>query len=80
MGGFSSTHDSTAVQPNSGPSKPQVITNWPNLPADRNGTELLGQVAYDVAPDGRFLVNTAIAQTTVTPITLVMNWKALIGQ
>lgn len=35
---------------------------------------------YDVAPDGRFLVKKAIAQTTVTPITLVMNWKALIGQ
>ena len=28
--------------------------------------------------DGRFLVNTAIAQTTVTPITLLVNWTALL--
>ena len=47
-------------------------------PADRNGTDDLGLVAYDVAPDGRFLVNTAIAQTTVTPITLLVNGTALL--
>lgn len=35
---------------------------------------------YDVAPDGRFLVNTAIEQTTVTPITLLVNWAALLKQ
>jgi len=29
---------------------------------------------YDVAPDGRFLINTELNNTT-TPITLLMNWN-----
>jgi Tol biopolymer transport system component len=37
------------------------------------GDENLGLV-YDVAPDGRFLVNTVI-DTGLAPITLVMNWN-----
>jgi hypothetical protein len=29
---------------------------------------------YDVASDGRFLINVAIADATVSPITLILNW------
>ena len=31
---------------------------------------------YDVAPDGRFLINFAIEDTALPPITLLQNWKA----
>jgi Tol biopolymer transport system component len=35
---------------------------------------------YDAMPDGqRFLVNTVLDRTTATPITLVVNWPALLG-
>jgi eukaryotic-like serine/threonine-protein kinase len=30
---------------------------------------------YDVAPDGRFLINTTIEDTAISPTTLVLNWK-----
>ena len=30
---------------------------------------------YDVAPDGRFLVNVATDEASASPITLIMNWK-----
>ena len=32
---------------------------------------------YDVAPDGRFLINTELQDTTTAPITLLMNWAGL---
>jgi Tol biopolymer transport system component len=36
-----------------------------------------GGIAYDATADGqRFLVNTAVEQTTSSPITLVVNWTA----
>jgi Tol biopolymer transport system component len=35
-----------------------------------------GNVAYDVAPDGRFLVNTIAGAGAAPPITVVMNWEA----
>ena len=35
-----------------------------------------GNVAYDVAPDGRFLVNTLVGAGAAPPITVVMNWEA----
>jgi len=31
---------------------------------------------YDVAPDGRFLINVPVAESTVAPITVVHNWAA----
>jgi hypothetical protein len=35
--------------------------------------------AYDVSPDGqRFLVNTLVEQAEPAPITLVVNWRALL--
>ena len=37
----------------------------------------LGDYPYDVSVDGqRFLVNTVVEETTSTPITLVVNWRA----
>jgi len=36
---------------------------------------------YDVSADGqRFLVNTAVGQTTSAPITLVVNWTAALNR
>jgi hypothetical protein len=29
---------------------------------------------YDVAPDGRFLINTVLENAGTTPITLLQNW------
>ena len=37
------------------------------------GTNTLRQ-QYDVAADGRFLVNVAIGEESTVPITLLMNW------
>ena len=30
---------------------------------------------YDVAADGRFLIDTELADDAATPITLIMNWS-----
>jgi hypothetical protein len=30
---------------------------------------------YDVAPDGRFLINTVLDDAATPPITLLMNWR-----
>ena len=30
---------------------------------------------YDVAPDGRFLINLETEVTSTLPITLILNWK-----
>lgn len=35
-----------------------------------------GDVAYDVAPDGRFLVNTLVGAGAAPPITVVTNWES----
>jgi Tol biopolymer transport system component len=40
-----------------------------------------GNITYDVAPDGRrFLVNTLVGAEAVPPITVVMNWTALLNR
>ena len=46
----------------------------------RPGGPALGAVAvYDVSPDGqRFLVNTLVEEAAPKPITLVVNWPALL--
>jgi dipeptidyl aminopeptidase/acylaminoacyl peptidase len=37
----------------------------------------VGFVAYDVSPDGRFLINTPVeSEASSTPITVVLNWQA----
>jgi Tol biopolymer transport system component len=35
-------------------------------------------VSYDVSPDGRFLVRVLLEQATSTPLTVVVNWPALL--
>jgi hypothetical protein len=30
---------------------------------------------YDIAPDGRFLINVPTEDTTASPITLLLNWR-----
>ena len=35
---------------------------------------------YDVAKDGRFLVNSLVDGIAATPLTLVVNWPALLKQ
>jgi hypothetical protein len=37
-----------------------------------NNNELLRE--YDVAPDGRFLINT-VSESAAVPITLILNWN-----
>ena len=39
------------------------------------GSDFGRAAEYDVAPDGRFLINTVLENTTATPITLILNWK-----
>jgi hypothetical protein len=41
-------------------------------------THVSGFFPYDVAPDGRFLLNTVIqdAAANASPITVVLNWTA----
>jgi Tol biopolymer transport system component len=39
------------------------------------GVDALQGRQYDVAPDGRFLINTEV-DTTAAPITLLMNWNS----
>jgi Tol biopolymer transport system component len=35
----------------------------------------LNRTHYDVAPDGRFLINVAVDQNSLSPITLLLNWN-----
>ena len=39
------------------------------------GTETYNREQYDVAPDGRFLINVALDEGTASPITLLLNWN-----
>jgi serine/threonine protein kinase len=39
------------------------------------GTNATQNQQYDVSPDGRFLVNSAIEDVAMSPITLLLNWK-----
>jgi Tol biopolymer transport system component len=39
------------------------------------GTEIYQRMQYDVAPDGRFLINAPTEDSTTSPITLLLNWK-----
>jgi hypothetical protein len=39
------------------------------------GTPVIGvRQQYDVAPDGRFLINVSVDESTAAPITLILNW------
>jgi Tol biopolymer transport system component len=39
------------------------------------GTDINGGLNYDVTADGRFLINTVLEDSAVSPITLLLNWK-----
>ena len=39
------------------------------------GTNATQGAQYDVSSDGRFLLNVAIDDVAMTPITLLLNWK-----
>jgi Tol biopolymer transport system component len=39
------------------------------------GTNATNNQQYDVAPDGRFLINIATEDASTVPITLLLNWK-----
>ena len=41
------------------------------------GTNAFNRQQYDVAPDGRFLINVVTEDATSAPITLLLNWKAM---
>lgn len=44
------------------------------------GTDLILGSQYDVAADGRFLINTEVGEGSTTPITLIQNWDPQAGQ
>jgi hypothetical protein len=40
------------------------------------GTPVIGvRQQYDVAPDGRFLINVSVDESTAAPITVITNWQ-----
>jgi hypothetical protein len=39
------------------------------------GASVVVQGQYDVAPDGRFLINVALEDTVNSSITILQNWK-----
>ena len=39
------------------------------------GTDTGRGKQFDVAPDGRFLINTLAAEGATNPITLILNWN-----
>ncbi len=39
------------------------------------GEDLTSAPEYDVAPDGRFLINTVPESAAAAPITLIQNWN-----
>ena len=41
----------------------------------RGGRDLQQGRQYDVAADGRFLINTELSDDAPTPITLIQNWN-----
>ena len=38
------------------------------------------QQQYDVAQDGRFLINTSLNDSVLTPLTTVVNWTQLLQE
>jgi serine/threonine protein kinase len=49
--------------------KPRMLGRGTNFVARRR--------QYDVAPDGRFLVNVEVEETDAAPITVILNWRSL---
>jgi hypothetical protein len=47
--------------------QPQVVGGGVNLVGRRH--------QFDIAPDGRFLVNVETEATVISPITIILNWN-----
>ena len=60
------------------PVKSSATTLEPGIAIPLFETHATGYFPYDVAPDGRFLINTVMeeAAPNSSPITLVLNWTA----
>jgi len=60
------------------PVKSTATTFEPGVAVSLFETHVTGFVPYDVAPDGRFLINTVMEDTSAnsSPITVVLNWTA----
>ena len=65
---------------------PCVVAEWCAVPGAptvlfrprivSGGISLVGtRWQYDVAPDGRFLINVETEEASVSPITLILNWN-----
>lgn len=54
-------------------------TPRPGTPVALFTTRLAGTATfrqqYDVAPDGRFLMNVAVERSVTAPLTLLLNWR-----
>ena len=64
------------------PIKSTASTFEPGMPTALFDTQLTGFFPYDVAPDGRFLLNSTVedSKATIAPITIVLNWMAPLGR
>jgi hypothetical protein len=59
------------------PVKISATTFEPGVPIPLFETNTSGFLPYDVAPDGRFLINTITgASTNSSSITVLLNWEA----
>ena len=60
------------------PVKSTATTFEPGVAVSLFETHATGFIPYDVAPDGRFLINTVTddAAASASPITVVLNWTA----
>ena len=56
--------------------EPGVPTPLFQPPIVAGGVNATNPQQYDVAPDGRFLINVNTEDATTSPITLLLNWKA----
>jgi hypothetical protein len=60
------------------PIKSTATTFEPGVAIPLFDTHVTGFIPYDVAPDGRFLINTVMEDSAAnsSPITVVLNWTA----
>jgi len=56
------------------PVRSTATTFEPGVPIPLFETHATGYSPYDVAPDGRFLINTVRDNADASPINVVLNW------
>ena len=59
------------------PVKPGT-TFTPGVPVPLFDAPNTGYLPYDVAPDGRFLINTPVQDSTPPRLVVLMNWSAML--